>query len=621
VNISDEKYTEYKKRKKFIKIFTQLIVIFIIIFICVNIFFDFRQYKPYTEDDTSFAGDKGFIALSYFGVDRVSRNPIIGVERLESHLKALKDSGYVTVTQDDVLEYYSAGKILPAKSLLLLFEDGRRDTAVFSEKMLAGVNFKATILNYSETFDNNDTKFLRADELLELEKSTFWEIGTNGYRLYFINVFDRYNRYLGELSPIVHAAIAPVLGRKYNHYLMDFIRDKDGYPKESYRGMRNRINYEYEKLRDIYQEKIHYIPRLYILMHSNTGSFGNNDSVSAINAYWIKSLFKMNINREGFSHNSRNSSIYDLTRMQPQAYWHANHLLMRVREHTGQDVKFIKGAPDKHGQWEKVMGELEVDKETLVLTSLPRDAAIFRLKGSGGFQDLSVATRLLGNRFGRQSVYMRADDTLEQFLSVSIFNNHLYISEKINGEEKELFKLDLDKHDGKEVLSVAEDRKAAMIIEMEAFIKYADNFEDAKIYAERLRTIQEEKAPDVEEGEPEFVPALSIHTPGDRMLEIHLKGNSLDVKIDEKYAVSGLTVANAGKGHFCLESQWGGKGWSQRNITDSVYDGVFERLIITDASSDDGKILFDSRLDSFDALKLRLSNFWENLISWFIRNL
>ena len=64
--------------------------------------------------------------------------------------------------------------------------------------------------------------------------------------------------------------------------------------------MKTRISYDYETLRRIYQAEIGYVPKLYTLMHSNTGSFGNNDKVSAVNEYWIKELFKMNFNREGY---------------------------------------------------------------------------------------------------------------------------------------------------------------------------------------------------------------------------------------------------------------------------------------------------------------------------------
>ena len=44
-------------------------------------------------------------------------------------------------------------------------------------------------------------------------------------------------------------------------------------------------------------------------------------SVSYENEKWIRKLFTMNFNREGCSFNQRNSSLYDLTRMQPQPYW------------------------------------------------------------------------------------------------------------------------------------------------------------------------------------------------------------------------------------------------------------------------------------------------------------
>lgn len=68
--------------------------------------------------------------------------------------------------------------------------------------------------------------------------------------------------------------ISPYLGRRYNHYLMDYIRDEYGVPKESYERMKARIDYDYKKLRDDYREGVGTVPQLYVLMHANTGSFG-----------------------------------------------------------------------------------------------------------------------------------------------------------------------------------------------------------------------------------------------------------------------------------------------------------------------------------------------------------
>lgn len=622
MTLSQEQFTARKDRKKRIRIIIQIVIIIAIIAGVVAALFTLQSYKPYSKQNTQFAGDKGFIVLAYFGVERIGNQNLIGVGRLREHLQALKDLGYVTVTQQDILDYYQSGKELPEKSLFLVFEDGRKDTAIFSQKILEDLNFKATMLTYPEKFEKKDPKFLMPDELRELEKTTFWEMGTNGYRLSFINVFDRYGNYLGELDPLEHASVAPFLGRRYNHYLMDYIRDEYGVPKESYNRMKERISYDYETLRDAYNNSIGYVPGLYILMHSNTGSFGNNDRVSAVNGYWIKSLFKMNFNREGYSFNQRNSSVYDLTRMQPQAYWHTNHLLMRIKYDINQELDFVKGDLEKHKAWETLKGALEVQEETMILTSLPQDKGLARLKNSNDFEDVKLSVRLKGNKVGLQKIYLRADENLSRFLSVAILNNVLYISEKSGAAETEIFKLNLDKLDGQKSISVPEDKKNAEIRELETFAQYADSAERAKIYAERLKDKNLEKAQTVIDGADEYVPNISIHAKGDRIVELSLNKDKISILVDGKLAVKDLQVSNPKAGSIYLETAWGDYGWSQRNLADDVYDGVFEQLIITEnTGAEKEKILFDSRLQGFDAVKFKAKKLWEGLINWFVVNL
>jgi hypothetical protein len=622
MTISNEKFTAQKDKKKIIRVIIQIMILIAVIASCITALFTLKTYQPYTQRNTKFSGDKGFIALAYFGVERIGNQNLIGVDHLHEHLQALKDLGYVTITAQDILDYYQSGKSLPEKSLLLIFEDGRRDTAIFSQKILEDLNFKATMLTYPEKFEKKDTKFLMPEELQELEKTTFWEMGTNGYRLAFINVFDRYNNYLGELDPLKHASVAPYLARKYNHYLMDYIRDEYGIPKESYIKMKERIAYDYEAMRDIYTKSMGYVPGMYILMHSNTGSFGNNDRVSAVNEYWIKELFEMNFNREGLCFNQRNSSIYDLTRMQPQAYWSTNHLLMRIKYATNQNLDFVKGDLNKQKAWETLKGALEVKAETMILTSLPNDKGLLRLKNSNDFEDLKLSVRLKGNKIGLQKIYLRADGTLNGFLSIYIFNNVLYVTEKTDGTDKELFKLNLDRHDGKENVSIPEDKKAAEMCELETFAKYADSVEKAKLYTERLKDKNLENPPTVADGAAEYLPDISIHAKGDRLLSLSLKGDKISIMVDGKDAVTDLQVSDTKPGSVYLEAAWGGYGWSQRNLADDVYDGVFEKLIITEnTGAEKENILFDSRLQGFDAAEFKVKQLWEILINWFMKYL
>ena len=615
-------FTARKERGKKIRVIIQIVILLAIASVVVTSLMTMTSYQAYGKQTVIAAPDKGFVALAYFGVARVGNQELIGVNRLREHLQGLKKQGYVTITQDDVIQYYQLQKNLPEKSVMLIFEDGRRDTAIFAQKILEDMNYKATMLSYAEKFNNRDPKFLLPAEMKDMVKTTFWELGTNGYRLSFINVFDRYNNYLGELEPLAFKKVAPYLKRRYNHFLMDYVRDEDGIPKESYNKMKARVAYDYERLRDIYTKELGYVPGMHILMHSNTGSFGNNDKVSALNEAWMKELFTMNFNREGFCLNQRNSSIYDLTRMQPQPYWHTKHLLMRIKYDINQDLEFVKGDKNRQQAWETLKGALEIQEETMILTSLPLDKGLIRLKNSNDFQDVKLTVRLRGNRLGQQKIYLRSDDALSRYVAVSVFNNFLYVTEKSGSAEKELFRLNLDRHDGKEILSIPEHKKEAEIQELGTFIRYADTVERAKIYTERLRDKQQENPPTVAEGAPEFVPDISVHAKGDRRLVISLGENKISVVIDDKPAVQDLTVSAVKPGGVYLETTWGNYGWSQRNLADDVYDGVFEQLVITENSrADKEKVLYDSRLQGWEGIRYSLNKQWERVLDWFIANL
>lgn len=614
------RFTERKDRRKIVSVVLQLMVIITVAVIAMFTLTTVKTYQPYTEQTAKFSGDRGFIALSYFGVERVGQQDIIGAGRLLEHLQALKNLGYVTITQQDLVDYYQAGKELPEKSLFLMFEDGRRDTAVFSQKILENLNFKATILSYPEKFANKDPKFLIPEELKDMERTTYWETGTNGYRLAFINVFDRYDNYLGELDQLEQAGVAPFLGRRYNHYVMDYIRDEYGIPKESHARMKERISHDYEALRDSYIKTIGYVPATYILMHANTGAFGNNDKASAVNEYWIKNLFKMNFNREGFAFNQRNSSIYDLTRMQPQPYWYTNHLLMRIQYDSNQDLDFVQGNLRQQENWETLTGALEIQNDTMILTSLPQKTGLARLKNRNDFGDIQVSVRLRGNKVGLQRMYFRADESLNRFVSIYILNNVLYVTEKNNGAEKKLFTLDLDQHAGKKRLSVPEDKKAAEVSELETFRQYAAAPEKAKMYEEQLRAKEQETAPTVADGAAEYIPEISLHTPDDRKLLLALKGDRLRITVDDKEAVDDLPVADTAAGTVFLESAWGGYGQNQPNLVDDVYDGVFEKMVITEnTGADRERILFDSSLEGLGAVRFKLNRIWEAILSFFVR--
>ncbi|MDD4722145.1 MAG: glycoside hydrolase [Acidaminococcaceae bacterium] len=621
--VEKNEFTIRKERKKKVRVFVQIIILIIILIVAVNALYTFKKYQPFNENNTTFAGDQGFIALSYLGVDRVGSGSLIGAEQLDEQLNGLKKQGYVTITQQDILDYYQKGKLLPKRSVFLAFEDGRRDTAVFTQKILERLNYKATIFSYPEKFDNNDTKFLLPSELKDLEATTYWELGTNGYRLYFINVYDRYHNYLGNMNPLEHSMMMSVLGRNYNHYLMDYIRDENGFPKESYTAMKNRISYDYKALEEVYTKEVGYVPQAYVLMHSNTGAFGNNDKVSAVNEYWIKKLFKMNFNREGYCKNVKSSSLYDLTRMQPQAYWSVNHLLMRIKYDTNDEgIQFINGDMRRHADWDVEKGAAEFKDEAIILTSLPLGSGIMRLKNSEDFKDVIVNLVLRGNKYGQQKIYLRGTDGLKNYVLVNFTNNNLIITESNALVKKELLKLNLDKFAGRKDISIEQDKNAVVQKELETFARYAQTKEVAQIQAERLKDKYIENPKTIEEGAPKYEPQLSYHSRSVFKVKINLKGKKLTVNIDGKDAAKDIILTNDKAGNIYLGADWGGYGWSQKNLADDVFDGVFDKLLITEnTGADNEKVLYDEHFTGVQGVYASIKRAWMHLIDWFIRNM
>ena len=621
--LPDADFSARKNRRKRLRVVAEIIVLAFLAFGIYNLFYTLKTYQPYDHSAVA-AGDKdtGFVALSYFGVDHIGdTSTIIGQKQLYKHLQELKRQGFVTITQQDIKDYYQLNKPLPEKSLYLMFEDGRRDTAIFAQPILEDLNYKATIMSYGENVESRDLKFLKPSELEELEESTFWELGTNGYRMEYINVFDRYNNYLGEIDPLRYAMLTPYLERRYNHYLMDYIRDKDGVPKESYGHMVRRISYDYERLRDIYTEHFGRVPGAYVHMHGNTGKFANNNAVSAVNEKWIRELFPMAFNREGYCFNQRNSSMYDLTRMQPQPYWPINHLLMRIKYDINTPIEFYAGDTSRQNNWNLLTGAAELENETYTLTTMPEGEALAEVRESSNLPDVKVSVNLLGNAFGAQQIFLRSDSARQNYLCVELINNELLVLEQANGSRKELYREKIPVILGEKIPSIEENKREAETQENLAFARYATSPQQAEEYYGRAKQREAMPAASVDDGAQPYAHVQSFHRRSTHKLEIALKGSQLSLKLDDKSIPQDITVQENGQGGVLLGASWQGEAWSQRNLADDVYDAVFEKFTITtNTGKDKEKVLFTTELSGWDKFVFRAKETWESILFWFLRN-
>ncbi len=614
-----DRFLNRHESKKRVRTIIEIIVVILMVYVLIQVLFVTNYYVKPTDVKMSSSADTGFIAISYVGVDRYGNNEqnLISQQRLNEQVAALLASGYTTITEEDVKEYYLNGAPLPEKALFLMFEDGRRDTAIFASDVLEQYNCHGMMFTYADKLEKYDNKFLSASDLKELISSTYWDVGTNGYRLEYINVYDRYKHFIGRLNSVGFSHLSQYIQRDYDHFLMDFIRDRDGVALEDYSEMQNRIELDYIKMNDIYSSQLGFLPASYCLMHANSKIlYGTSKLVSAENEKHLKDYFTLCFNREGYSINNQKNTAFDLTRLQPQAYWYTNHLLMRVWDDNKQDVKFVTGDESKKTSWSIEEGAAEFKENSIIVTSLPSGHGRVKQKNINK-ANVELNLRLKGNMYGSQGVYLRADDTLSTYIYVGIENDQLTVEECGSGSITKYAQIDLYDFLNKAQRSLEEDELQSQIEAQNAIIKGDANATTKQDAEQKKAELLNEDVTTLQEGGDEYRPETDLLSIGNYELKVILNGDKMSVLVDNKAVLTDQKVNVTGKGSLWLEAAVQHDTYSQRNIYDDVYDGVFENVCVKELKGDSEPVALYNYIDGFDKIWVDIKNTYEDVARWF----
>lgn len=255
------------------------------------------------------------------------------------------------------------------------------------------------------------------------------------------------------------------------------------------------------------------------------------------------------------------------------------------------------------------------------MTTLPEGEALSRLQSGEDFRDARIRTRLEGNAFGAQKIYFRAANDLSRYDEVSLRNGDLVVTEKTGGTERELYREKLAVILGEKILSKEEAKREAEVKENEAFARYADSPAEAKEYLSRAQTRQAQPAASVDDGAEPDEAVTSFHARSFHDIDIAFKDDYLTVTVDEKTAVDNILLANTQEGTVLLGAAWKADAWSQRNLADDVYDGVFNKFTVlsnTGKAEKDEKVLFTMQYTGLEYYEQRAKELWETILKWFL---
>ncbi|MGH2606563.1 MAG: polysaccharide deacetylase family protein, partial [Anaerolineales bacterium] len=118
--------------------------------------------------------------LLYHHVDAVAggRRYTISADLLRDQMQILADGGYETVTISEVAAAIRSGSELPARPIVVTFDDGNEDTYAEAFPILSSYGFRGVVFAVGNR--TGAKGFMTADELLALVEAG-WEIGSHGW--------------------------------------------------------------------------------------------------------------------------------------------------------------------------------------------------------------------------------------------------------------------------------------------------------------------------------------------------------------------------------------------------------------------------------------------------------
>ncbi|WP_446936305.1 polysaccharide deacetylase family protein [Lysinibacillus fusiformis] len=568
-----------KNRRKILRSILQLIVVVLLAVVLIKAVFltdkRFAEAVPLNNKE-------GFIALSYFGVSRNDSPKYVSKKNLEEQLTLLEKQGYQTITQQDILDFYQKNKPLPEKALFLSFEDGRTDSSIFAQNIMEKLNYKATMFTYANKMDTRDHKFLKPKDLKLMEKSGYWELGSNGYRLTYINIFNDKGQSLGMIDENNIPNKTTI--EYYNHYLMDFIRNQYMIPSETRQEMEIRIKKDYKLMQDIYQQEFGKVPKAYAIMHANSLYNNMDPLVQSANDKEIKDKFLMHFNLELSAYNDKDSDLYNLNRLQVSPYWSTNHVMMKIRQASNQNVEFKIGDPAVAQKWHTVNGAAEFDQNKVILTSAPSSEGRILLKETMP-QQYNANFTFKGNVVGEQAFYVNYDDKTNSYLRIALIDNELVVSEKLPASdivEKARFPLNEIKWNEEE---------------------YA--FNKATVY-----TYQ-----DTQKGSRIVEEEYPRNLTKNRVFNIAVNKDKINIDVDNILSETIQINPSLHGSQIGFGAMFSHKDTSHEQYADDIYDTLIEDILITDRKD---QTIFTNQYTNFEKVKYKSTTLFNHVVDFFI---
>jgi hypothetical protein len=396
-----------KDIRKVFSVMLQLVVLFGVGG-CIALQFMDLGKAPVFERDQWIQRD-GFTAISYQALTRDADEGVNTEAQFSAHLAALQQAGYSFITGQDVVDFYN-NKPLPENALYLMLEGGRKDSAIFGQKVLSDSSGYAAFYTYTDTMLHRTGFFVDADQLHTLSRSKFWEVGSQGYKL---------------------IAFDPSPGMRQTFFLCDYERDGTGVRIESDDQMIARLEEFYRLSYEPVQQAATGEARAFIFPPANS-FYIMPEGVELANRKLIEEHFDLAFTREGAAFNAAGQDVRDLTRMRIAPDMTAEELVRYLQNAHTERKGYALDGPESADEWLTYKSIVLCEGPDVIYIPDEKDFPVPAfLQGSHAWEDLDLSV-VLPRENSERMIYLRyASKT--SFVRVSVAGSRLLVQERLPG--------------------------------------------------------------------------------------------------------------------------------------------------------------------------------------------
>lgn len=376
----------------------------------------------------------GFIAISYGRISRREDGQNVTQGRLREQLSRLAAAGYETISTEDLLGYLDGRNPLPRKALYLFFEEGQKDSLLFTQPILVDLGFRAAMYVATDQLTSWNRLALRQGDLAKIAANPYWDVDSYGHR---------------AISPIPADS-----GGRPGYYLTHLRWIASAGRSETTEEFRRRIAEDYDESFRSISRFAGRPPLAYCFFPANTLGISLDEELGLANVEAMKKQYRLAFTREGNAFNGREGDAWNLTRLKVPADWSADRLLGELESSRPRWSDYtVAGQPvSESSPWQSTEGTINVVGTSLNVTAGPAGRGFSWLRGSEEWRDVDFEASVVPSSSAYTAIYFRYRDA-GSFVRLTIRREGVRLQEQTGRRLQTLFWKPMDLS-GKETLEL-----------------------------------------------------------------------------------------------------------------------------------------------------------------------